>query len=68
MFTDASAMPLPGRRALAKTRGQNAGPDILPPGARHSPLRRFFRRREIATAHRCFAMHMYLAGPHSALE
>lgn len=36
--------------------------------ARRPSPRRFFRRRDIATAHRCLALHIYLAGPHSALE
>lgn len=68
MSTDNSAELLASRHALAAVRTQKDGPAFPPQGARHSPLRRLFHRNKVATGHRCLAMHMYLAGPHSALE
>ena len=68
MLTENSARTRTGRHALDAAPKQDAGPAFPPPGARHSPLRRFFCRNEVPTAHRCLAIHMYFAGPHSALE
>ena len=68
MLTEHSVKPRNGRHALAAVRTSKDGPAFPPPGAWLSPLRRLFGRNEVATAHRCLAIHMYFAGPHSALE
>jgi hypothetical protein len=68
MVTETSVKPLAGGHALTMARTPTAGPAFPPHGARPSPLRRLFGRHEVPTAHRCLAIHMYFAGPHSALE
>jgi hypothetical protein len=68
MVTENSVKPPAGRHALIVAQAQKNGPAFLPQVARPSPLRRLFGRNEVAIAHRCLAIHMYFAGPHSALE
>ena len=49
--------------------GQREGAARLPPRARRPWLKRLFRRRDAVTvSHRCLAIHLYLAAPHSAME
>ena len=68
MVTETSVKPLAGGHALTMARTPMNGPAFPSPGARPSPLRRLFGHNEVPTAHRCLAIHMYFAGPHSALE
>jgi hypothetical protein len=68
MVTENSVKLPAGRHALIVAQAPKNSPAFLPPGARLSPLRRLFCRNEVAIAHRCLAIHMYFAGPHSALE
>ena len=60
---------LGGKPMLTATAKKPHAPHRPPaPIARRPSTRRFFRRRDIETAHRCLALHIFLAGPHSALE
>jgi hypothetical protein len=68
MVTESSVQLPAGRHALIVAPAQKDGPAFLPQAARPSPLRRLFGRNEVAIAHRCLAIHMYFAGPHSALD
>jgi len=68
MVTENSVELRAGRHALIVAQALKNGLVFPLPSARLSPLRRLFCRNEVATAHRCLAIHMYFAGPHSALE
>lgn len=68
MVTDQLARGGARRRTIAGAHQYDDAAAFLTHGARSSALRRFFRRDEIGIAHRCLAIHIYFAGPHSAME